>query len=472
MLKYHFPYELIKKDSDILIFGAGDVGRQYLQAIKKTNYCNVKYILDNNYEKLSNAKLPLGVNIVSPEFILQCKNYSAILIATASSDLADKFRQQLLFLGVENSKIIFAKNNATIEFAEDDGTETLRIAVMSIGGMGDDIVSVLLLKGMRDVTQKNLVLTYYCRAYQLFENLEFIDKICHISQFIGNDDYDVVLTGGNFWVIEKLALSKVKRFSEKLYQYFIDVLDVYENILNYEDLTASSRLIRLCEILGKNRLEQSNIHGILPFDRNTKLQLNLDINMEDYINHLGLENRQFITLCTSASPAYNRDTRLWCPQNFLTLCNLISNDFPDKIIVWIGKKTLDISGDKKFIDMRDKTSLAELSALLKHAELHIGLDSGPTHLRHFLEGGVSVCLFGSTSISTYAYPENINIRSSKYQCSEHGCEWISKKWLGGSCLISPNADYAMCMETISPQKVYKYIYDYLTEQKGGMVLNV
>jgi hypothetical protein len=75
----------------ILTGGVGDVGRQYLQSIEKTNYCKVKCVLDNGYKKFSNAKLSLGVNVVPPEFVSQYQNYSTVLIATASPDLADKF---------------------------------------------------------------------------------------------------------------------------------------------------------------------------------------------------------------------------------------------------------------------------------------------------------------------------------------------------------------------------------------------
>jgi len=461
MRKFPFPYELIKKDTDILLFGAGDVGRQYLQSIEKTDYCKVKCVLDNGYKKFSNAKLPLGVNVAPPEFVSECQNYSAVLIATASPDLADKFRQQLLSLGVESNKIVFAGDGEKIELAEDDGGETLRVAVMSLGGMGDDIISALLLKGIREVVPKNLILDFYCKTYQLFEKLDFVDSVNHISQFKNDNEYDVVLAGCNFFSIEKLALSKVKRFSEKLYMYLADMLNIYENILNFEDANSSSRLLKYCEILGKNRLEQHNIHGILPIDRNTKLQLDIDIDAQNYLNGIGLKNEQFITICESSAPNYNHDTRLWRPQNFLALCDMIIKDFPDKIIVWIGNDiTIDISNKhSNILDLRGKTSLAELSVLLKCSELHIGLDTGPTHLRHFLCGKTSVCLFGSTS--TYAYEENVNIRSDKYPCSKRGCEWVSKKWLGGNCLIAPKEDYALCMEAITPQEVYKCVYSTL-----------
>jgi len=461
MRKYPFPYELIKKDTDILLFGAGDVGRQYLQSIEKTNYCKVKYVLDNGYKKFSNAKFPIEVNVVPPEFISQYQNYSAVLIATASPDLANKFRQQLLSLGVESSKIIFALDDEKIKLAEDDEGEFLQVAVMCLGGMGDDLISALLLKGIRDVVPKNLILDFYCKTYQLFEKLDFVDSVSHISQLKNNDKYDVVLAGCNFFGIEKLALDKVKRFSEKLYLYFVDMLNIYENILNFEDSNSSSRLLRYCEILGKNRLEQHNVHDILPIDRNTKLQLNVNGDAQNYIDRIGLKNKQFITICESSAPNYNHDTRLWRPQNFLALCDMIIKDFPDKVIVWIGNEiTIDISNKhSNILDLRGKTSLAELCALLEYSEIHIGLDTGPTHLRHFLCGKTSVCLFGSTS--TYAYEENINIRSNKYPCSEHGCEWVSKKWLGGNCLIAPNADYALCMEAITLQEVYECVKNHL-----------
>ena len=50
--KYLFPYELIKANSRIVIYGAGRVGRAYMKNLIKTNYAKVAAWVDKAYEKI------------------------------------------------------------------------------------------------------------------------------------------------------------------------------------------------------------------------------------------------------------------------------------------------------------------------------------------------------------------------------------------------------------------------------------
>ena len=43
---YVFPYDKIKKGSQIIIWGAGEVGRQYWYQIEQTEYCEVIAFID------------------------------------------------------------------------------------------------------------------------------------------------------------------------------------------------------------------------------------------------------------------------------------------------------------------------------------------------------------------------------------------------------------------------------------------
>ena len=47
---YLFPYEKIPQGSRIIIYGAGDVGQEYLQQMQITGYCSVIAFIDKAYD--------------------------------------------------------------------------------------------------------------------------------------------------------------------------------------------------------------------------------------------------------------------------------------------------------------------------------------------------------------------------------------------------------------------------------------
>lgn len=49
--KWLFPFDKVKKGSNIIIYGYGKVGKTYIQQLEKLNFCNVICIVDSAYEK-------------------------------------------------------------------------------------------------------------------------------------------------------------------------------------------------------------------------------------------------------------------------------------------------------------------------------------------------------------------------------------------------------------------------------------
>ena len=72
-------------------------------------------------------------------------------------------------------------------------------------------------------------------------------------------------------------------------------------------------------------------------------------------------------------------------------------------------------------------------------------------LRHFLQGGVSVVLFGPTDINFFGYTENLNLSAS---LCDQPCEWIVKNWME-KCVKTGNE--AECMRLLNPEKVFNTI---------------
>ncbi|HHU75069.1 MAG TPA: glycosyltransferase [Clostridiales bacterium] len=87
--EYLFPFKKIKKDSKIILYGAGNVGRKFNLQIKKSNYCTVNEWVDKNVERVNE------VLINTPENV-DFNNCDYIVIAIESLEIANKIKKWLL----------------------------------------------------------------------------------------------------------------------------------------------------------------------------------------------------------------------------------------------------------------------------------------------------------------------------------------------------------------------------------------
>jgi len=101
-----FPYESIKKDSDIIIYGAGTMGTDYIMQIIKTGYCNIIFALD----RAADEKTEFPVNVYKPDYIRQVKidEYGYILIALQDVNHSDNIKRTLIDYGADEGKIVQA----------------------------------------------------------------------------------------------------------------------------------------------------------------------------------------------------------------------------------------------------------------------------------------------------------------------------------------------------------------------------
>lgn len=99
--KWLFPFDKVKKGSNIIIYGYGKVGKTYIQQLEKLNFCNVICIVDSAYEKYQDN----GGKIFPIEHIVN-KRYDYIVIANASDDVKHKIKNVLMNnFNVEEKKI-------------------------------------------------------------------------------------------------------------------------------------------------------------------------------------------------------------------------------------------------------------------------------------------------------------------------------------------------------------------------------
>lgn len=95
---YVFPYALINKGSNIILYGAGGVGQAYYNQIQDNHYCNIVAWVDRhrgNREK-----------VMYPEQMLTLQ-YSKVVIAVKKKEVAEEIKRELIAIGIKKEKIMW-----------------------------------------------------------------------------------------------------------------------------------------------------------------------------------------------------------------------------------------------------------------------------------------------------------------------------------------------------------------------------
>ncbi len=102
-MDFMFPYWAVKKDSDIVLYGEGNVGKDFFLQLYETKYCNVVAWVDKVFD---------GYELSKPfDYVSNIKNYNVdyIVLAVKDKKTADEISNELkLKCGVDGSKIIWS----------------------------------------------------------------------------------------------------------------------------------------------------------------------------------------------------------------------------------------------------------------------------------------------------------------------------------------------------------------------------
>lgn len=102
---YDFPYNVIPKGAMVFVYGAGIVGKSYINSLKLTDYAQIAGWADKNYKEL---KAYNQVAIIPPERIKE-KVFDLLLIAVWDKKAACDIKRNLIYMGIPESKIIWVK---------------------------------------------------------------------------------------------------------------------------------------------------------------------------------------------------------------------------------------------------------------------------------------------------------------------------------------------------------------------------
>lgn len=89
MAEYLFPFNKVEKGSDIVIYGMGFVGRQYLEQIRALGYCNVVALIDREAVKFTQTKYHVVTLDDLPQYTFDYIVVAAVFSDTAKSIVRD-----------------------------------------------------------------------------------------------------------------------------------------------------------------------------------------------------------------------------------------------------------------------------------------------------------------------------------------------------------------------------------------------
>ncbi|MCL2226751.1 MAG: hypothetical protein FWB97_03875 [Oscillospiraceae bacterium] len=469
MPQYAFPYEKVEKDCKLVIYGAGQVGIEFLETINKTGYCEIVCILDKTFEDNPD----FDRKFFPPKHIMSLNHneYDTILVTISDKHAAEIMKANLLSYGVPEEKILIYSTAYVINMETDksnlacfdNGGDVVKVALKAPSSFGAVILFSFTAVEFRKLAQNNLVLDVFSSFPLITKHFSFFDNCFPLRSLCDDNDYDAVILLNSFTILEKLRPGKVKRIAPRLADYFDSVVSFMDRYFPYKHASMCYHLNHYLYLSGTHKIEQHDVGKTFSFNRFTVPFFAFDEVGYRILAKYEFVHKKYLTLCTDCNIIAHYFPKLWPPEYFNHLISNIHRRYPDLYIVLVGSMIFeeDISPMKGVVDLRGKTNLSEISVLLKHSLLHIGTEGGLVHLNHSLSGN-SCCLFGPTLPELYAYDENINLRSEA-ACA-NGCEHAFSNSFGWRCMYDD--EYSPCMTSLTPEVVFDKVSGFIDSYRS------
>ena len=107
---FSFPFHLIPRGARVMIYGAGNVGKSYVNELKLTGYAKVAGWADQKYEDIREYH---GVEVTAPTRIRE-KDFDVLLVAVLDEETAGEAAVGLAGMGIPEDKIIWTKPRCVI----------------------------------------------------------------------------------------------------------------------------------------------------------------------------------------------------------------------------------------------------------------------------------------------------------------------------------------------------------------------
>ncbi len=429
---YLFPFEKVPKGCRIIIYGAGDVGQDYLAQLMMTEYCDVIAFIDRAYDKYPPMIVP-----VYPADKVASLYFDFIVLAFKMGTHVRAVIKGLISFGVSAEKIIYIEPRRDVEVLAASNKEYremlydfaylhngISIALRYGTGLGDAIVK-------KKFFMELAAMAPGCRIDIYSPGAGDIVQVVYRDQLNLNA---VINDGGALYVKERghydLALTvafvlsvdvfnqehlesknsvfarQMKKLQDAVKSYNLSVSAVTSGYLHFQRM----------KFLGLNYYNYLNYTGVFNIQGHD-VPILLDTSFEKKFEDLILPD-QYITVNygggVDASSKNNDIAKDWPLMHMEKFVKLFKEKYSHIKVVQIGSaETFHIGGvDGYFLG----ENLELVKYILKASLLHVDKEGGLVHLATQLGTKCVVC-FGPTQVEYFGYDENINILAG--DC--HGC---------------------------------------------------
>lgn len=105
---YLFPFDRVPRGADIILYGAGNVGKTFKKQVEATGWCNIVAWADRKYRADENRKYGL----ISPEESADI-SCNLLLIAVEAEEAAIGIEEELIKMGIKKETIYWQKYRKT-----------------------------------------------------------------------------------------------------------------------------------------------------------------------------------------------------------------------------------------------------------------------------------------------------------------------------------------------------------------------
>lgn len=105
MLIHSFPYKSVKQESNIVIYGCGITGKEYIAQVEASSWCHIHFIIDNGKKAMRYRNFPI-MDYDSFKKLANRKTY-IIVIAIADKNSAESIIEELKQDGISDNQIIW-----------------------------------------------------------------------------------------------------------------------------------------------------------------------------------------------------------------------------------------------------------------------------------------------------------------------------------------------------------------------------
>lgn len=336
--------------------------------------------------------------------------------------------------------------------------ETLTVAVRMEGGIGDVLMSSVLVRALFDELQRCEIDVFYHQpdaARFVFSGARFVRHVYTASQFPSMErQYDIAVRTLQYTRYAVRDAAKLRRVAPHFASRIDEVAGRFETVRGFADRQPSLDGMwgRFSVRVGRGALDSLAFLGGVDVSRDTELFLAPDpAACKLLVERVGGMSQPYVTVHdgfdNSQNVAAGAATKCWPLEHWQRFIALFKTQYPSLRVVQVGaRKSRRIPGVD--IDLVEQTTLPEAAWIVKHARLHIDTDSGIVHLARAVHTPALV-LFGPTNPGYYGHASNTNISAG--DCGD--CWWSTPDWLA-RCprgLARP-----ACMEAITPERVMEH----------------